>query len=169
MGMPAKDLTGREFGRLKVIERQGSNKKRHALWLCACQCGNSKVISSQDLLSGNTNSCGCFRKEKNRDLNQTHKMTGTRLYVIWKGMKERCYRHTSPKYKDYGGRGIAICDEWKNDFQAFHDWAISHGYAENLTIDRINNDGGYEPSNCRWATIAEQNKNKRKNIKSGVK
>lgn len=162
MGMPAKDLTGREFGRLTVIERQGSNEKRHALWLCKCQCGNSKVISSQDLLEGNTNSCGCLRKEKSRDLSHTHGMTNTRLYDTWRAMKARCYNPANPNYKYYGGRGITICDEWKNDFPKFHDWAMSHGYAEDLTIDRINNDGNYEPSNCRWATTAEQNKNKRK-------
>lgn len=101
-------------------------------------------------------------------LNENEKETflsATGLYSIWCGMKKRCYYQKSPNYKSYGGRGVKVCDEWKNDFKSFYNWAMSNGYRDNLTIDRINPFGNYEPSNCRWATYEEQAKNKRKNFK----
>ncbi len=164
--MPALiDLTGQKFGRLTVIERHERPKERRsreAFWLCKCDCGNESTLSGYELRSGNTKSCGCYHKAITSKIHKKHGYCGTRLYRIYYKMKERCYKPSNDNYKYYGGLGITICDEWLNNFQAFADWAMSHGYADNLTIDRINNEGNYEPSNCRWITIQEQQRNKRK-------
>lgn len=151
------DLTGKKFGRLTVIERSESK------WLCKCDCGNTKLVNGGHLVSGDTKSCGCLRNEQRIK----HGMRNTRLYSVWHGMKERCYNTKHKHFKDYGGRGITICDKWKNDFNAFAQWALSHGYADNLTIDRIDVNGNYEPSNCRFITNAEQQKNKRNSKSKG--
>lgn len=158
----AKDISGQTFGRLTVIRRSGSDERRHALWHCVCECGKEKIVSSQSLLSGKTNSCGCLHKESARGLLLTHGKSNTKLYNVWRGMKKRCYCQENENFKYYGGRGITICEEWRDNFEAFYTWAISNGYADNLSIDRIDVNGNYEPSNCRWATVAEQNRNKRK-------
>lgn len=156
-----KDLTGLKFGRLTVIERVENNKDGRACWLCICECGNQCVKSGKLLLRGHCNSCGCGEYE-NRVKNCTsHRLSNTRLYNIWCGMKQRCYYTKHKDYHSYGGRGITVCDEWKHDFKAFYDWAVNNGYRDDLTIDRVNVDGNYEPSNCRWATHLEQSKNKR--------
>lgn len=159
------DLTGKKFGRLTVIKRCGSNKNRRALWLCQCDCGNTKIILGNSLLSKSTLSCGCYNKEHSKNIHTKHSLSYTKLYKVWGGMKTRCYNPNFMYYCNYGGRGIAICKEWKDDFSNFYKWAISNGYREGLTIDRINNDGNYEPSNCRWITRAEQNRNQRKTRK----
>lgn len=163
-----KDITGQKFGKLTVIKHAKSKKGYHgAMWECVCECGNTIVVNGQNLKSGNTTSCGCIGRENRAASVRTHGMSGSRLHRIWKAMHTRCYNPNSYAYKYYGGRGIQICDEWKDDFQDFYRWSMSHGYAENLTIDRINTNGNYEPNNCRWTTIAEQNKNKR--AKNGYK
>ena len=164
--MKAIDLTGMKFGRLTVIERRGQNKLRHAVWLCRCECGNEKLISSKDLKEKNTNSCGCLRREIAKESNTTHGKTGSRLYAVWRNIIRRCCKETATEYKYYGGRGIKVCEEWKNDFQAFYDWAMGNGYDENAprgrcTIDRIDVNGNYEPLNCRWIPTSEQNKKRR--------
>lgn len=164
--MGAIDLTGKRFGRFTVIKldhkeqrwEKNGNKNGYAyFWLCKCDCGNEKVMMKEYLVNRRTKSCGCINKENPPQ--KTHGMSQTRLYEIWKNMKRRCYKETNSRYENYGGRGIIICDEWKDNFIPFYNWAMANGYNDNLTIDRENVDGNYEPSNCRWATWQEQSYN----------
>jgi hypothetical protein len=155
------DLTGQRFGRLTVISFSKLNKHRQSLWLCRCDCGNEIVTRSMCLVHGKTHSCGCFQKEGIVKRNTTHGLTKTRLHRIWWGMKQRCCDKNCRAYINYGSRGILICNEWHDDFLTFYNWAVSHGYSDDLSIDRINNDGNYEPSNCRWTTAKEQSNNRR--------
>lgn len=155
------DLTGQKFGRLTVIERvedyispSGYKKIR---WLCQCECGNTTAVEASSLRTGHVKSCGCIVNNKNG-------LYKTTLYKKLKGMKERCYRKYNDSYKNYGARGIKICDEWldkNNGFLNFYNWAINNGYKDGLSIDRINVNGNYEPNNCRWVSMSEQSKNTR--------
>lgn len=154
------DLTGRKFGRLTVLCRVPSVNKR-TKWKCVCECGNEIEVESYNLKTGHTNSCGCWQKEATSTANRTHGQRKTRLYRIWVCMRNRCYQKNYHAFQHYGGRGITVCDEWNNSFETFRDWAMSHGYTDNLTIDRKDNDKGYSPENCKWSTMAEQNQNKR--------
>ncbi len=161
-----RDLTGQRFGRLTVLEFVPTAGK-HSFWKCKCDCGNVKNIRSDVLLEGKTISCGCEKKKQDRInlvKNHSHKQSGKRIYYEWQGMKGRCYNSNNERYDSYGGRGIKMCDEWKNDFQAFYDWAMLNGYADDLSIDRIDNSGDYEPSNCRWTDNFTQSRNRRSNI-----
>lgn len=162
------DLTGEKFNRLLVVGIDSGKETRKTYWICQCDCGNIVSVRSDALLSGKTKSCGCYKSEqdaKRAAKNHKHKQSGTRLYEIWQGMKSRCFYEKDARYSRYGGRGITVCNEWKEDFKAFFDWSLENGYSENLTIDRIDNDRNYEPSNCRWVTMKDQSKNRSTNIK----
>lgn len=147
------DVIGIKFGRLTVLEEAGKDRYGNRLVRCVCDCGNDIICRPSNLNSERTKSCGCARR-KPKDKNQ-------RLYRIWIGMRQRCYNQVSSAYKHYGARGICVCDEWKNSFEMFENWAVNNGYKETLSIDRIDVNGNYEPHNCRWVTMKVQNNNKR--------
>ena len=155
------DLIGKRFGALVVTERIGS-KWGHSLWKCQCDCGTVCERTANQLTLNTMISCGCKTKEAQHLGFLKHGMKGTRLYRIWKAMKTRCYNPNIPYFKYYGGKGIAVCDEWRDSFQAFYEWSMANGYSDELTIDRIDSDKGYFPENCRWVTMTIQNQNKKK-------
>ena len=156
-------IIGERYGRLTIV-RFIERKDHHIFVECKCDCGNTKIKTYDALKTGNSRSCGCFQNEVRSQVHTIHGLRKSKLYKIWDGMKGRCCSPKNTSYPNYGGRGIKICDEWKDSFTSFYEWAMSNGYSEGLSIDRIDNDGNYEPSNCRWATNKEQGANKRNNI-----
>lgn len=152
-------LLNKTFGRLTVLEYDGSTKYYAGKWKCQCTCGNIVSVRSAHLLQGTTKSCGCYAREAAARSGAVHGLHTHPLYAVWSQMKDRCFNPNNKFYQRYGGREITVCEDWRYDFLTFYRWAIHNGYKEGLTIDRIDNDDNYEPGNCRWATQEIQMQN----------
>lgn len=153
------DISGQKFGKVTAVKMTEVTQHGDAMWMCVCDCGNKTVVAYRHLVRGETNSCGCMVAAAHSH-GFTVNSQRPRLYGIWAGMKQRCTNCNNDKYPRYGGRGIKVCAEWLNDFQAFYTWAMGNGYNDDLTIDRIDNNGDYTPDNCQWITN-EENVSKR--------
>lgn len=157
-----RDLSGMRYGRLLIVER-AENQGNRVMWRCICECGAEIVTRGENITSGRTQSCGCYNRERSSQRHTKHGESKTRLHLEWRKIKHRCHNENNDRWMDYGGRGIEICPEWRDSFEAFRDWALANGYRDDLTIDRIDVDGNYEPGNCRWITNQEQQHNRRNN------
>ena len=156
------DLTGMKFGRLTVLYRVGETGE--AKWHCICDCGKEIDVCGHFLRSGEQKSCGCYSRDMARERLTTHGQSKTKLYHVWHGMKQRCYYQKHISYQFYGALGIGVCDEWRNDYMKFYEWAMESGYEAGLSIDRIDDTKGYSPENCRWVTPTDQACNRRTNL-----
>jgi len=162
------DLTGCRFGMLTVIKENGRCSSGGVLWKCECDCGETTTARSRNLINGKTKSCGCILKgsyNRTGHGNESHGLSKHKLFKKWSGMKTRCYNKKDKFYNIYGGRGINVCDEWIDNFKSFYDWSMENGYVDGLSIDRIDNNGDYTPSNCRWTTMKTQSRNRRNSLK----
>ena len=162
-GKPLKSYVGEKYGYITIIdygyrEYSTGSKRRRGTLKFICECGNIKEVLAHNITQGSVKSCGC--KTNEMKVNIKHGLWKHRLYSTYTDMKQRCLNSNNKRYHRYGGRGIKICDEWLNDISVFYEWAMNNGYEDNLTIERINNDGNYEPSNCTWITLSEQTKNR---------
>ena len=158
------NLTGTIFSRLKVVGLSPKKSGRKSYWVCLCECGNKKVVRSDSLKKGMVRSCGCLKREqdkKNLTKHHRHKESKSRLHNIWIGIKKRCNNMNDDRY---GGRGIRVCEEWMESYEAFRDWSLKNGYSDNLTIERKDNDKGYYPENCSWIPQSEQAMNRRSTV-----
>ena len=153
-----KDRTGMRYGRLVCVSPAERDKNGKTQWLCRCDCGKYKVVTSRNLLR--VVSCGCYKDEVFIRDHVKHGMHNSKLYHVWASMKARCKNQNNPEWHRYGGRGIKVCDEWKDNFESFYEWSMQNGYEEGLSIDRIDNDKGYFPENCRWTTNEVQQNNR---------
>ena len=160
--MIRRDLTGERFGSLTVIKPLDKRINQCVIWECICDCGNIHGVSTNNLTSGHTKSCGCKHHPG------THRDSKSRLYVIYRGMKRRCYDTKSPSYANYGDRNITVCEEWLNSYEVFKEWAVANGYNDSLTIERMDNDKGYCPDNCTWVSRADQNRNQQNTVKINI-
>ncbi len=161
-----RDLRNQRFGRLVAINPTDDRFNKYVIWRCRCDCGNMIYVASKNLTSGATQSCGCLAKERSEERKKKNGVKSMRLYGVWSAMKGRCNNSNDYHYRDYGGRGITVCREWNDSFNAFKDWAIKNGYDENApkgscTLDRIDNNGSYTPQNCRWVSMKVQGRNRR--------
>jgi len=156
-----RDLTGQKFGRLTVIAKSKTENGRSA-WLCNCDCGRQSKVQSFDLINGKTKSCGCLQGKRSHGLSRGDNGKHMPLYKVWVQMRQRCLNANNVNFKNYGGRGIKIYKEWES-YKNFYDWAITSGYEKGLTIERINNDGNYDPANCTWIPQSKQPDNLRSN------
>lgn len=156
------DLTGQRFGKLMVIGRADSrikpNGAKESAWVCLCECGNTTIVTRTNLKRAR--SCGCSKNHYISESKITHGLSNSRIYRIWRNMKSRCYNPNAARYESYGGRGIKVCDEWRNSFESFYSWAMSNGYSDELSIDRKDVNGNYTPDNCRWIPMDKQADNK---------
>lgn len=157
------DLTGQKFGRLTVLQR-ADNIGRLTAWNCVCECGTKTVVLAGHLRMERIVSCGCYKRENSTMKATKHGHWGTKLHRVWLSMRQRCNNSKNKSYKDYGGRGIKVCEDW-SDFSVFEDWALKKGYKVGLSIERINVNGGYLPENCTWIPLCEQGKNTRRTLK----
>lgn len=162
------NIIGQRYGKLLVIGTAGKGSDGRVQWDCLCECGKHVFVKYHDLKTGKVKSCGCLKAERVGNLNKIHGDSKSRLWFVWVAMRERCYNKNYNNYKNYGERGIKVCEEWNNNFYSFREWAYMNGYDENAeymkcTLDRIDVNGDYCPENCRWVSLIEQSRNKRNN------